>query len=91
MRAAKDYIMREIAGETILIPSGASAQKFNGLITINELGTFIWGLLSEPTTLDAITARITEEYEVDAATARRDAAEFLDELRQVGALEDTDA
>ena len=91
MRAAKDYIMREIAGETILIPSGASAQKFNGLITINELGTFIWNLLSEPTSLDAVTVRITEEYDVDAETARADAQAFLDELRKVGALEETDA
>ena len=91
MRAARDYIMREIAGETILIPSGASAQKFNGLITLNELGTFIWNLLSEPTSLDAVTVRITEEYDVDAETARADAQAFLDELRKVGALEETDA
>ena len=35
MHASKDYILREIAGETILIPSGAAAQKFNGLVTLN--------------------------------------------------------
>ena len=28
MRAVKDFIMREIAGETILIPSGSAAKKF---------------------------------------------------------------
>ncbi len=88
MRAVKDYIMREIAGETILIPSGSAAKKFNGLITVNELGAFIWNALSEDLTLDALTERITEAYEVDAATARADASEFLDELRQVGALEE---
>ena len=80
--------MREIAGETILIPSGSAARKFNGLITVNELGTFIWNALSEDLTLDALTERITEAYEVNAATARADASEFLDELRQVGALEE---
>ncbi len=88
MRAVKDFIMREIAGETILIPSGSAAKKFNGLITVNELGAFIWNALSEDLTLDALTERITEAYEVDAATARADASEFLDELRQVGALEE---
>ena len=87
MRAAKDYIMREIAGETILIPSGSAAKKFNGLITVNELGTFIWNALAEDITLDALTEKITEAYDVDAATARADAAQFLDELRRVGALE----
>ena len=88
MRAAKGFIMREIAGETILIPSGAAAQKFNGLITVNELGTFIWNALAEDITLDALVGRITDVYEVDAETARADAVEFLDELRQVGGVEE---
>ena len=89
MRAAKDYIMREIAGETILIPSGAAAKKFNGLITINELGAFIWDVLTEDVSLDTLVERITDAYEVDAETARADALAFLAELRQVGALEET--
>lgn len=88
MHASKDYILREIAGETILIPSGAAAQKFNGLVTLNELGSFIWSTLSEDMTLDALTARITDTYEIDAATAQADAEEFLAELRKVGALEE---
>lgn len=88
MKAAKGFIMREIAGETILIPSGAAAQKFNGLITVNELGTFIWNALAEDITLDALVGRITDVYEVDAETARADAVEFLDELRQVGGVEE---
>ena len=91
MRAAKDYIVREIAGETILIPSGLAAQKFNGLVTVNALGTFIWNSLSEDLTVDQLVEKITEAYEVDAETARADALEFLDELRQIGALEEADA
>lgn len=91
MRAAKDYIVREIAGETILIPSGLAAQKFNGLVTVNELGSFIWNVLAEDVTLDELVGRITDSYDVDAETARTDALEFLDELRQIGALEEADA
>lgn len=88
MQVSKDYLVRNIAGETILIPSGAAAQKFNGLVTVNALGSFIWEVLQQPVTLDELVARITEEYEVDAATARSDAEEFLAELRQIGALEE---
>ena len=88
MQASKDYLMRSIAGETILIPSGAAAQKFNGLVTVNVLGAFIWDALQQPITMDALVERITDEYEVDDATARSDAEEFLTELRQIGALED---
>lgn len=88
MQASNDYLLRTIAGETILIPSGAAAQKFNGLVTVNAIGAFIWDVLQQPTDLDALTARITAEYEVDADTARSDAEEFLAELRAIGALED---
>ena len=88
MQVSKDYLLRTIAGETILIPSGAAAQKFNGLVTVNAIGAFIWDVLQTPTDLDGLVARITEEYEVDADTARRDAEEFLAELRRIGALED---
>ena len=88
MKAANGFILREIAGDTILIPSGTAAQKFNGLVTVNALGSFIWEVLQQPVTLDELVARITEEYEVDAATARSDAEEFLAELRQIGALEE---
>lgn len=91
MKAANGFILREIAGDTILIPSGAAAQKFNGLITINELGAFIWNALQTETTLDAIVEQITESYEVDADTARADAVSFLEELRKVGGLEEQGA
>ena len=88
MQVSKDYLLRTIAGETILIPSGAAAQKFNGLVTVNAIGAFIWDVLQTPTDLEALVARITDEYEVDAETARRDAEDFLSELRRIGALED---
>ena len=88
MQVSKDYLLRTIAGETILIPSGAAAQKFNGLVTVNAIGAFIWDVLQTPHDLEGLVTRITEEYEVDADTARRDAEEFLSELRRIGALED---
>ena len=88
MQVSKDYLLRTIAGETILIPSGAAAQKFNGLVTVNEVGAFIWDVLHTPTDLEGLVSRITSEYDVDAATARQDAEEFLTELRRIGALED---
>lgn len=37
----EDYILREIAGETILVPTGASADHFNGMLTLNETSRFL--------------------------------------------------
>ena len=38
MRVSKDYVLREVKGDFIIIPVGRATQKFNGLITVNEVG-----------------------------------------------------
>ena len=88
MKVSKDLIMREIAGEHILVPVGAAAAKFNGLITMNEVGRFIFDQLAEDRTLPELAERVTAEYDVDYDTALRDAEEFVQQLRDVGALEE---
>lgn len=86
MRVSTDFIMREIAGEFILVPTGAAAAKFNGLITMNEVGKFIFQSLSEERTAQQMVSLLTAEYTVDAETVRQDLDEFLQQLRQIGAL-----
>ena len=86
MKVSKDYILREIAGEFMLVPVGAAAAKFNGLITMNEIGTFIFKALGEEQTEDSLLKKITVEYAVEEETALADLREFLGQLREVGAL-----
>ena len=86
MKVSNDFILRDIAGEFLLVPVGAASARFNGLITMNELGKFIFEALSEDLTAQQVAEKITGEYEVDFATALADTEEFLDQLRQVGAL-----
>ena len=45
MRVKKDFILREIAGDYIIIPTGKTALEFNGLITVNEVGASLWNML----------------------------------------------
>lgn len=87
MKASKDFILREIAGEYILVPAGAASTRLNGLITLNELGWFIFKTLETEQTLDSLTDAITAEYDVGREVARADALEFLQQLDKVGALE----
>ena len=87
MKASKDFILREIAGEYILVPAGAASARLNGLITLNELGWFIFKTLETEQTFDSLTDAITAEYDVEREVARADALEFLQQLDKVGALE----
>lgn len=89
MKVSEEFIMREIAGEHILVPVGAAAAKFNGLITMNEVGKYIVEQLAEEHTVQELVNKITAEYDVEAQTALTDVETFLDQLREVGALVET--
>ena len=83
MKFKKEFMLREIVGETILIPMGDSNNHFNGIITINELGKFIWENLESSKDEEELLHKILEEYEVEEKEATEDLDEFLDKLRQV--------
>ena len=36
MKTNKEYMLREIAGETVLVPTGSASQKLNGMIRLTE-------------------------------------------------------
>ena len=80
MRIQKDFIMREIGGDHIIIPTGKSALEFNGLITVNEVGVFLWGLLQQDVSMEDLVHGLLSEYEVEEEVAREDIQEFLDTL-----------
>ena len=83
MKFKKEFMLREIVGETILIPMGDSNNHFNGIITINELGKFIWENLESSKDEEDLLHKILEEYEVEEKEAKEDLDEFLYKLRQV--------
>lgn len=86
MRVSKEFILREIAGEHILVPVGSAATNFNGLISLNEVGRFIFDLLAEDRTARELAERICGEYDVSMETALADVEKFLQQLREIGAL-----
>ncbi len=82
MKIDKQFVLRQIAGDYVIIPTGKTTLDFNGLITVNEQGAFLWEKLRQETTLAELVAALLEEYEVDEPTARADVEEFLAILRQ---------
>lgn len=82
MRLVSGFILRQIAGETVAIPSGESAHRLSGLVALNESGKFLFGLLQQEQTEESLTRALLEEYEVEPAAAAQDVAAFLALLRE---------
>ncbi len=83
MQIKKELIKREIAGDVILVPVGKTVLDNNGLFVLNELGGFLWDMLPEAENMETLIAAVLEQYEVDAATAKADIEEFLNDLRKL--------
>lgn len=82
MKIIKDFILREIAGEHILVPTGEASQEFNGMLSMTDTAKFIWEHLENANSLDEMVKMVTDTYEVDEAIARRDVIGFLNALLQ---------
>ena len=86
MRITKEFVLREIAGDYIIIPTGKTVFDFNGLITLNEVGVSLWKMLQNEVTFDELLQGILDEYDVEPAAAREDIQEFLDQLVNGGIM-----
>lgn len=88
MKIKENVIHRSIAGEHILIPTGETAIKYNGIFAMTEIGAEIWERLAQGMEEDAIVAAILDEYDVDEPTLRQDYAEFVAKLTELGLVEE---
>ena len=87
MKITENYILREIAGEYIVVPTGSAAMDFKGLITLNDTGVFLWKLLQEDDqTKESLLDALCEEYEAVREEAKADIEEFLQRIRSEGML-----
>ena len=76
------YVVREVAGEFLLIPVAAQEDLPGQMAVMNETGKFLWEQLQEEKTPEQLLAAMTEEYQVSREEARADIEEFLTMLRQ---------
>lgn len=90
MKISKEFVVREIAGEYIIVPVGNTALEFNGLFTVNELGAYIWKLLQEDRTEEELVKEVVGEYDVEEETARQDIEDFLRWLREKNIIDGED-
>lgn len=87
MKVKSDFVLRNVAGSFIVVPTGAACMDFNGMITLNETGAFIWKCLQEDTNVDAIADEILKEYDVSKEDAVAAVEVFVKKLQDEGCLE----
>ena len=87
MKVKEGFVLRSVAGSNVVVPVGAASVDFNGMITLNDSGAFLWRELEKGADVDSLTAALLREYEVDEETARKCAADCTEKLLDAGSLE----
>ena len=85
MKLKDDFILRSIAGQTVVLPSGGDLD-LNMMITLNETGAFLWERMQQETDEAALVAALLAEYDVDEARASAAVTAFVQKLEANGFL-----
>lgn len=88
MKKNSEFVIRQVADRFVIVPVGAAAENFAGMLTINETGKFLWDLLETDQTYETLAAALVQEYEIDKETALRDVKAFLEPILPTGAVVD---
>ena len=86
MKIKDGFVVREVAGSYVVMNIGGDV-SFNGMITLNELGAFIWKAIEDGDNAEEIAKKIIAEYEIDFETALEDTKVFIEKMNGAGVLE----
>ncbi len=87
MKLKNGFVLREVAGTCVVVPTGAEL-NLNGMIKLNETGKTLWKCLEVETDEERLVAALLAEYDVDEATARLGVKNFTSKLREYGFIEE---
>jgi predicted nucleotidyltransferase len=77
-KQSEGFVEQDVSGELILVPLVDSVAKMNEVITLNELGAFIYKMLKEPMSFENILSNVLQEYDVEKEKAIADLNNFLE-------------
>ncbi|MHB0999052.1 MAG: PqqD family protein [Armatimonadota bacterium] len=87
MKIKEGFFLRTIGEEAVVVPVGQRVVDFNGLISLNDTGKFIWECLKEDSTEESLVTALMEEYDVDIEQARQDVSAYIEELQRLSVIE----
>ena len=88
MKINENFVLRQIADTWVVLPLGDATLDFNGMITLNETGSYLWSVLEGGCDQSQLVDALLSEYEVSREQAEADVEEFLGKLRNIDCLEE---
>lgn len=88
MHIKKGYKIREIAGEQVIIMQGKHGVDMTKLLALNATSKYLYeNLMDIEFDLDKVVALLLNRFQVEEATAAKDAQLWIAKLEEVGLIE----
>ena len=85
-----EYVVRCVAGETILVPVTAGVANLDAIYVLNGAAAVVWGGIDGRATVHDLVAAVTAEYDVTEAEAAADVIALLDDMSSDGLVAPVD-
>ena len=89
MKTKPGFHLRDVCGEKIIVAEGIANIDFSRIISMNESSAYLWQKVEDKEfTEDELVNYLTDEYEVDAETARKDVSALIQKWLEAGIITD---
>lgn len=87
MRIKDGFVLREVAGQAVVVATGEASEDFHGIVKLNLTGATVWRALDEGLGVSGAAARLVEQNAgLDPERARADAEAFAERMAAEGFL-----
>ena len=85
MKLKEGFILRTVAGETVVLPTGG-VTNFDMMITLNGTGRFLWEMLEKGAEKEEMVSALLAEYDVTEEKAAASVDAFVGRLKELDFL-----
>ncbi len=86
MKIKDGFLIRKVASQYVVMPCNNDI-NFNGMISLNESGAFLFNLLKENITKEDLLQAMLNEYDVSKEVALNDIEKFIKVLQDNNLLD----
>ena len=87
MKTKPGFMLRSVGGRNVVVAIGQASLEFNGMITLNETGAFIWKKLQTGCSYDELIDAIKKEYDATEEDIKTGVDALLSQMREANLLE----
>lgn len=80
------FIIREIAGEALLVPVGEQTRILNGMVTLSQTGAFLWKAMDGRRDVKTLAQLLADECDVSVDDILDDVTAFLNKAEKNGLI-----